>query len=97
VTFQNYDLVKRCLYLFAGLQVNSKVMASIYERPDPHAGGDYILDYELLFVVTVIEYLQATNDVSTGKELFHVCEDILDRNYQEYIKDGLFEPKADVW
>lgn len=97
VTFQNNALVRRCLYLFAGLRVDQKVMASIYERPQPHAGGDYILDYELLYVVTVLEYLQATNDISTGNELFPICQNILQRCYKEYIKSGMFIPKPDIW
>ncbi|CAM0140371.1 hypothetical protein VKS41_006998 [Umbelopsis sp. WA50703] len=97
VTFKNDDLVKRCLYLFAGLRKDQKVMASIYERPVAHVGGDYILDYELLFVVTVLEYVQATGDTSTGLELFPICQNILERNYTEYIKDGVFEEKTDTW
>lgn len=97
VTFQNNDLVRRCLYLFAGLRVDQKVMASLYERPEPRVSGDYILDYELLFVVTLLEYVEATNDVSTGRELFGICQNILERNYQEYIKDGVFQMKPDVW
>ncbi|CAO3666939.1 unnamed protein product [Umbelopsis vinacea] len=96
-TFQNNDLVRRCLYLFAGLRVDQKVMASIYERPHPQAGGDYILDYELLFVVTVLEYVEASNDISTGLEMFPICQNILQRNYNEYIQSGVFEPKEDIW
>jgi alpha-L-rhamnosidase len=97
VTFQNNDLVRRCLYLFAGLRVDEKVMACIYEKPKSQAGGDYILDYELLFVVTVLEYAQATQDHSTAIELFPICQNILDRNYEEYINNGIFEAKPDVW
>jgi alpha-L-rhamnosidase len=97
VTFQNNDLVRRCLYLFAGLRVDQKVMASLYELPKPHVSGDYILDYELLFIVTLLEYVEATNDVSTGQELFGICQNILERNYQEYIKNGIFQVRPDIW
>ncbi|KAI9282153.1 bacterial alpha-L-rhamnosidase domain-containing protein [Umbelopsis sp. AD052] len=97
VTFQNNDLVKRCLYLFAGLRMDQKVMASLYERPEPRVSGDYILDYELLFVVTLLEYVEATNDISTGRELFGICQNILERNHQQYIKDGVFQMTPGVW
>ncbi|KAG2173124.1 hypothetical protein INT43_004497 [Umbelopsis isabellina] len=97
VTFKNNDLVKRCLYLFAGLRTDQKIMASIYERPTAHVGGDYILDYELLFVVTVLEYVQATGDTSTGLELFPICQNILERNYADYIEDGIFQERPDTW
>ena len=96
-TYQSNDLVKRCLYLFAGLQVDNKVMGSLYERPFPTPSGDYILDYELLFVVTLLEYVEAAQDVITGRRLFPICQQILTRNLNEYICDGVFSPQPDVW
>ncbi|KAI8137863.1 bacterial alpha-L-rhamnosidase domain-containing protein [Fennellomyces sp. T-0311] len=97
VTYQSNDLVKRCLYLFAGLQVDNKVMACLYERPKPTASGDYTLDYELLFVVALLEYVQATHDTVTGLQLFPLCQQILVRNLHDFICDGVFTPQTDVW
>ncbi|KAI9488489.1 bacterial alpha-L-rhamnosidase domain protein [Zychaea mexicana] len=97
VTFQNNDLVKRCLYLFAGLQVDGKIMACLYERPRPATSGDYIVDYELLFVVTLLEYVQATQDTATGLRLFPICRQILTRTLHDHIRDGLFTPQPEVW
>ncbi|OZJ02255.1 hypothetical protein BZG36_05033 [Bifiguratus adelaidae] len=97
VTFKNHDLVKRCLYLFAALRSEGRVMACVYERPKPHTGGEYIPDYELLYVVTLLEYVQHSGDMDTGRDLFPLCQEILQRNRAEYIRSGLFTPKPDVW
>jgi alpha-L-rhamnosidase len=58
-TFKNYDLVKRCLYLFAGFpREDGSVPAAIFERPVTRRAGDYILDYDVLFGVTVLDYVE---------------------------------------
>lgn len=57
-TFKNYDLVKRCLYLFAGFpRDDGSVAAAVFEKPVMKAAGDYILDYDVLFGVTVLDYV----------------------------------------
>ncbi len=43
-TFKDYDLAKRCLYLFAGMPFNDNglLAACVYEKPTPHFGGNSI-------------------------------------------------------
>ncbi|OZJ02258.1 hypothetical protein BZG36_05029 [Bifiguratus adelaidae] len=96
VTYQNNDLVKRCLYLFAGLRSQGRIMACVFDRPKPHPSKIYQPDYELLFPVALYEYVQHTGDVETGRDLFPVCQDMLERNYASFFQDGLFT-KTDLW
>lgn len=43
-TFKDYNLAKRCLYLFAGLPFDDEglLCACIYEKPKPYFGGNSI-------------------------------------------------------
>ncbi len=73
VTFRNFDLVKRCLLLFAGLvREDGMIAACVYETPQPLRGGSYIVDYSALYAATVVEYARAANDWETARELWPV-------------------------
>jgi alpha-L-rhamnosidase len=43
-TFKDYNLAKRCMYLFAGLPFNDEglLCACVYEKPIPKFGGNSI-------------------------------------------------------
>ncbi|MEQ0336936.1 sugar hydrolase [Klebsiella sp. GB_Kp050] len=74
LSFKNNNLVKRCLYLFAGL-TNSDgfVTACVYEKPTPTAGEGVMLDYAALFGPTLADYYFATNDRQTLEHLLPVA------------------------
>jgi hypothetical protein len=56
-TFRNYDLVKRCLYLFAAFpREDGMVSACVFEDPQPHRGREYIADYAALYAAAVWDY-----------------------------------------
>lgn len=81
-TFQNYDLVKRCLYLFAGLtDEKGRIPACVFEKPKPHRDDTFLLDYSLLFLFVLTEYYQYSKDRETLEELssvaFHQIEDAI--------------------
>lgn len=70
-TFKNYDLVKRCIYLFAGLMQNdSKVGACLYVEPTPSVGDVSLFDYSLFFISCLYDYYNATKDIEFLKELY---------------------------
>lgn len=71
-TFKNFDLAKRCLYLFAAMPYNEAGLlpACLYEFKEPHAGGNAIVDYSLLFGVSLLDYVKASGDKEAGKELW---------------------------
>ena len=70
-TFRNYDLVKRCLYLFAGLtDEQGMVPACVYTRPALMAARERLFDYALFFVSCLYDYYHATGDIAFLKELY---------------------------
>lgn len=60
VTFGNFDLVKRCLYLFAGMTLDKgEVGACLFENPEPHVDDTLLFDYSLflsLYCTTITRH-----------------------------------------
>ncbi|MBB6634706.1 sugar hydrolase [Cohnella thailandensis] len=75
-TFRNMELVKRCLYLFAGLRLpGGQVCACVYEKPEPSADDIYLYDYSLFFIATLHDYYEASQDRETLVELWPVASE----------------------
>ena len=69
-TFKNYDLVKRCLYLFAGTtQERGRVGACLFLEPEVEVDDTTMFDYSLFFLPTLLDYYKATGDMETLKDL----------------------------
>jgi alpha-L-rhamnosidase len=71
-TIRDFQLIKRCLYLFAALaRSDGSLPACLFERRTGITGAtDYIVDYDALFGVTVYDYVVASGDILTGKDLW---------------------------
>lgn len=68
-TFKNYDLVKRCLYLFAGTtQERGRVGACLFLEPEVEVDNTTMFDYSLFFLPTLLDYYKATGDMETLKD-----------------------------
>jgi hypothetical protein len=97
-TFRNNDLVKRCLYLFAGLpREDGLVAACVYDEPKPLCGRQFIMDYAVLFASTVLDYVRTTKDNGTARELWPVVRRQLDLVGRFVNADGLFADPKDWW
>ncbi len=96
-TFNNTQLVKRCLALFAGLRrPDGLVNADMYEYPQAHMGNCRILDYSVLFGAVVLDYLQASGDREFALSLWPIVVQQLD--VLRYVNaDGLFVDPGDWW
>ena len=69
-TFQNYDLVKRCLYLFAGTTLEQgRVGACLFTEPEIEVDDTVMFDYSLFFIPTLLDYYKATGDMETLVDL----------------------------
>ena len=97
-TFNNLELVKRCLYLFAAGKTNSLgfVPSYIYETPYFVSGIANIIDYALLYVVTVCDYFNHTNDVETINDLLTICKNQLDC-FEKILDNNLIVTKQEGW
>lgn len=70
-TYRKNDLVKACLYLFAGLPAPSgQVGGAVFLEPEPAVDDVAMLDYSLFFVCALRDYYRATQDEETLKELW---------------------------
>lgn len=68
--FHEYDLAKRCLYLFAGMtDQTGMIPACVFEKPEPHMDDTFLLDYSLFFIPALLEYYEQSQDRETLEEL----------------------------
>lgn len=95
-SFRNFDLVKHCLYLFAGLSTDDGIVISnIFEHPVPHPQyGSYCLTYCLLWNSTLLEYLKDTNDLETALDLWPVARRQMEDAISYVGADGIFNQWA---
>ncbi|MFL6632015.1 MAG: hypothetical protein ACJ8HJ_06840 [Massilia sp.] len=98
VTFRADDVVKRCLYLFAGLpRSDGLVNGCVYERPVPTYADTTTLDYAALYCVTLQEYVEATGDSAAGLDLWPVACRQVDVLLARLDGDGLFVDNGETW
>lgn len=70
-TYQNNDMVKACLYLFAALPMeNGQMGACLFLDPVPEVDDTVMFDYSLFFIATLRDYFKNTNDLETLRELW---------------------------
>lgn len=97
-TFGANDVVKRCLYLFAGLpRSDGLVNGCVYERPVPTYADTTTLDYAALFCVTLQEYVDATGDTGCGRELWPVARRQVDCLLARLDDSLLFHDSGETW
>jgi hypothetical protein len=71
VTFKNYDMVKRCLYMFAGMTFeDGRIGACFFHEPELQVDDTYLMDYALFFCPTLWDYYEASGDLETLEELY---------------------------
>lgn len=73
-SFKDLSLVKKCLYLFAGL-TNEKglVPSCLYTKPENISGDIYLADYCMIFMACLWDYYEFTGDTALCSELFDVA------------------------
>lgn len=98
VTFHNNDLVKRCLYLFAGLAQNEgRVGACLFLEPQLQVDDTALFDYSLFFVSCLHDYYEATGDRETLEELFPVADRQIELAVRELDEDGVVKDRDTWW
>ncbi len=99
-SFRNFDLTKRCLYLFASLTTDEGLIVSnVFEHPFPHPQVEsYMLTYSLLFNTTLLEYLKDTGDYETANDLWVVAKRQIEDALSYVDNDFIFDrTRKDVW
>jgi alpha-L-rhamnosidase len=97
-SYKNFVLVRRCLYLLAAFPREDGLLhADVFEKPKPTASGDVCLDYAALFVAVLADYVKASGDAATGRELWPVAQRQLEIISKNLNGDGLFVDPKNVW
>ncbi|MFA7344098.1 MAG: hypothetical protein WC003_07320 [Terrimicrobiaceae bacterium] len=97
-TFRQFDLTKRCLYLFAATSSQEGIVpACVFEVPQPHAGNDFILDYTAHFAVTLLEYAETSGDWQTANDLWPLAWRQLEMLQSHLDERGLFADPGNWW
>lgn len=97
-TFRQNDVVRRCLYLFAALpRADGLVAACVFEKPTPRYGGLHIVDYAALFNVTLDDYVAATGDLDTARDLWPVARRQLEIIGKDIDADGKYVDPGNMW
>ena len=98
VTIRNFDLVKRCLLLFAGLpREDGLVAACVFEDPHPLRGHEYIMDYAALYAAAVVDYAKASNDWDTAIALWPTVKRQMELVTKYVSPDGVFADPGGWW
>ncbi|MBP3559098.1 MAG: hypothetical protein J6K49_00340 [Clostridia bacterium] len=97
-TFNNLEIVKRCLYLFAAGERNESgfLPSFVYETPYYHSGATHIEDYALLYVVSVCDYFEHTGDTEVVNDLLEICKLQLE-SFRATLDEKLIATKQDGW
>ncbi|KAL2062507.1 hypothetical protein VTL71DRAFT_6773 [Oculimacula yallundae] len=91
-TFEDYSLVKRCLYMFAALpREDDSLPACLFEKPKLAPASDYIVDYDALFGPTVYDYTVASGDIATALELWPTILGSMKLPLRNLDKDSKFD------
>lgn len=98
VTFKNYNLVKRCLYLFAGVPDDKgKVAANVFTAPNLIADDTYLFDYSLFFASTLHDYYFETSDLKTLKELWSTAYRQVELALERLDEHHVLKDSTDWW
>lgn len=97
-TFQNNDLVKRCLYLFAGVPNNKgEIAANLFISPSLVPDDTYLFDYSLLFATTLHDYYFNVNDYETLQELWPIAYKQIERALERLDERNILKDSDDWW
>ena len=97
-TFNNLEIVKRCLYLFAAGECNNLgfLPSFVYETPYYHSGATHIEDYALLYVVSVCDYYEHTKDMDVVNDLLAICKSQLE-SFKTTLDENLIVTNQERW
>lgn len=91
-TFRQNDLVKRCLYLFAGSTLDDgRIGACLFIEPSVEVDDTVMFDYSLFFIATLLDYYKETADMETLTELAPTCWRQLELSQAYFDEHGLVQ------
>ncbi len=94
-TTKNFALVKRCLYLFAGMtRDDGAVCSCLYAEPRMTADNIFLLDYSLFFVSILLDHYNFTQDIDVLRELAPTALRQIELAGSFVQENGILEPEG---
>lgn len=88
-TFDNVNLVKRCLYLFAGMTTEEgKISANVFVKPKNIPDDTFLFEYSLFFISTLYDFNQAHPDLEFVQELYPTAKKQMDITLSMFDENG---------
>jgi alpha-L-rhamnosidase len=95
-TFDQIDIVKRCLYLFAGMTTEEgKISANVFVKPKNVPDDTFLFEYSLFFISTLYDLHQAHPDLEMVKELYPIAKKQMDITLSMFDEQGRLIPDED--
>ena len=88
-TFDNKELVRRCLYLFAGMTTeDGRISANVFVKPKNIPDDTFLFEYSLFFISTLYDLNEAHPDIKIVKELYPTCKKQMDITLGMFDENG---------
>lgn len=90
-TFDNTDIVKRCLYLFGGMTTeDGRISANVFIKPRYIPDDSFLFDYSLFFISVLYDYLQHHPDEELLMDLYPIAKKQIDMALNFVDENGQF-------
>lgn len=97
-TFKNYDLVKRCMYLFAGLiKDDGAIGACLFIEPEYIVDDTFLFDYSLFFISILRDYYNETKEIDVVEELWPTAYRQIELSRKKFDKNYLIKDGEGFW
>ena len=92
-TFDQTDLVKRCLYLFAAMTTEEgKISANVFVKPENVPDDTFLFEYSLFFISTLYDLHQAHPDEELIRELYPIAKKQMNITLKMFDENGKLNP-----
>ncbi len=97
-TFKNFDLVKRCLYLFAAqTREDGLVSACLFTEPKFIVDDTFLLDYSMFFGAALLDYYKTSGDKETLQDLSECAYRQMELAGRQFDEKNLMKGKEGFW
>lgn len=88
-TFDQPELIKRCLYLFAAMPTEEGIIpANVFVEPDNMPDDTFLFDYSLFFISTLYDYQKHHEDTELLNDLYPIAKKQMMIAIDKVNKDG---------
>lgn len=96
VSFRSLDVIKRCLYLFAGTRFpDGRMSANVFTEPEPAADDTYLTDFALMYPVALNEYIAEADDDEALSDLLEPALEQADWVLSHWLdRENVLKPDA---